>query len=603
MAQRQQAKSPQKSMGQYVIDQKLAQGGMAEIFLGRALDPQGLDRPVVIKRILPHISASPEFVDMLVHEAKLAVQLTHGNIGQVFDLGKVGDDYFIVMEYVDGVTLSRIARRLRQTGQLMPVEIALFIVSEIASGLDYMHRRTDSQGKPLNIVHRDISPQNIIVSNSGTAKIIDFGIAKASTHASITDPGVVKGKFAYMSPEHVGGDKLDARTDLFSLGVILWELLSNQRLFKGKNNKETINRVKRCNVPSVSGYRDDIPRPVQDIVKKTLAKNRKNRYASAHDMLLDIMRTIVQCYPTFAPKNLESFVAKLFATQEGEEPTILKLPMIDTAITKIDESTEDTLMAKPEILKLRLEELEAYTIDDPKTDQQADIKDTGPLNQAVAIDHDKDLSIIVPEKPHGLSKLLRTSLQKTLFWAGLLIGSVTLSIFLALHYAAETYQKTPPQQELARPVIVGNIKIVSTPPGATIYIDDRDSGHKTPAHLKELNVGTHKFGLYLKSHQYWEQETSIEKDDTARIFATMLVNTGALRIQSVPKGARVWIDGKERGYAPLMIRGLPPETVYHVLMTHKGFKDWEGSAETLPGKTSNIDAVLERMPFVYPPVN
>ena len=152
----------EQNLGQYIIDEKIAQGGMAEIFKGRALDPGGLERPVVIKRILPQISADPEFVEMLVREAKLAVQLSQGNIAQVYDLGRLDDDYFMVMEFVDGESLSRIARHLRQSGQWMPVPIALYIVSEVANGLAYMHHKSDASGRPLNIVHRDIDRKSVV---------------------------------------------------------------------------------------------------------------------------------------------------------------------------------------------------------------------------------------------------------------------------------------------------------------------------------------------------------------------------------------------------------------------------------------------------------
>jgi serine/threonine protein kinase len=225
------------SLGQYFLIKKIAQGGMAEIYKGMASDIHGIQRTVVIKKILPHIAANKEFVDMLVSEAKIAVHLSHGNIAQIYDLGRAGTDYFMVMEYVDGRSLSQIHKRRLKLGELIPLEYILFIASEVANGLDYMHKRTDKAGRPLGIVHRDISPQNIIISYSGTVKIIDFGIAKAAFKVDDSESGILKGKFAYMSPEQARGEDIDSRSDIFSLGVILHELTSGRRLFKDKDNK------------------------------------------------------------------------------------------------------------------------------------------------------------------------------------------------------------------------------------------------------------------------------------------------------------------------------------------------------------------------------
>src|SRR3989338_3589282 len=289
-----------QEFGQYQLIEKIAQGGMAEIFLGKARDPHGIEKPVVIKRIRPHIAASPEFVEMLVDEAKIAVMLSHGNIAQIYDLGKVADDYFIVMEYVEGKTISQVMKRLRTQGKFIPVAYAASIGLEIASALDYMHRKSDDHGNPLHIVHRDISPQNVILSTAGTVKIIDFGIAKAKTKISTTDSGVLKGKFAYMSPEHAEGMKLDHRTDIFSLGIILFELLTGQRLFKGKNNVETVRNVRKSKVPPPSATRSSIPKAFDKIVAKALQRDRDKRYQSAHDMAQDLTKLLVAYYPEFS---------------------------------------------------------------------------------------------------------------------------------------------------------------------------------------------------------------------------------------------------------------------------------------------------------------
>jgi len=179
--------------GQYYLTEKIAQGGMAEIYKGLAYDANGLKRTVCIKKILPHISANPEFIDSLIDEAKIAVTLSHGNIAQTYDLGKVEDDYFIVMEHINGKSLSQVAKKVYREKKLVPLPLVCHFISEVANGLDYIHRRTDSEGHPLHIVHRDMSPQNVIISYSGTVKIIDFGIAIAANRLGLTEVCILKG--------------------------------------------------------------------------------------------------------------------------------------------------------------------------------------------------------------------------------------------------------------------------------------------------------------------------------------------------------------------------------------------------------------------------
>jgi serine/threonine protein kinase len=234
----------EQPFGQYQLLEKIAQGGMAEIFRGKAKDLHGIEKPVVIKRILPQIAASPEFVEMLIDEAKIAVMLSHGNIAQIYDLGKAGDDYFIVMEYVEGQNLSKIHKKNLRLGKLIPLPIVCTIIAEVAKGLNYMHRKTDEEDRSLNIIHRDISPQNIVISYSGTVKIIDFGIAKAAVKVGQTESGILKGKFAYMSPEQALGKPLDHRTDIFSAAVLFYEMLTGDKFFNGETQFEVLNQIR-----------------------------------------------------------------------------------------------------------------------------------------------------------------------------------------------------------------------------------------------------------------------------------------------------------------------------------------------------------------------
>jgi len=289
---------------------------MAEIFKGLTYDFSGIKKFIVIKRILPHIAANKEFIDMLVSEAKIAVNLSHGNIAQIFDLGKVGSDYFIVMEYVDGKSLSQIQRKCLEKGILLPVEYCAYFVSELCNGLDYIHRRKDESGNELKIVHRDISPQNVIVSYSGNVKIVDFGVAKAAFKLGEAEKGILKGKFAYMSPEQADGVEIDNRSDLFSAGIVLWELLTSQRLFKKKSNSETVEAVKKMAVVPPSQFRPDVAPELDQIALRALAKDPELRYPSAHDMSLDLTKYLLKFHSDFKPSSIDRFLPELFGQDE-----------------------------------------------------------------------------------------------------------------------------------------------------------------------------------------------------------------------------------------------------------------------------------------------
>jgi serine/threonine protein kinase len=305
-----------RPFGHYFILEKIAQGGMAEIFKGLTYDFSGIKKFIVIKRILPHIAANKEFIDMLVAEAKIAVNLSHGNIAQVYDLGKVGSDYFIVMEYVDGKSLSQIQRKCQEKGVPIPVEFCAYFISELCSGLDYMHRKTDEFGNEMKIVHRDISPQNIIVSYSGNVKIVDFGVAKAAFKLGEGERGILKGKFAYMSPEQAEGVEIDSRSDLFSAGIVLWELLTTQRLFKKKLNSETVWAVKNMAAVPPSQFRSDVPHDLDQIVLKALEKNPDKRYISAQDMNLDLTKFLLKYHSDFKPSSVSQFLDNLFESDD-----------------------------------------------------------------------------------------------------------------------------------------------------------------------------------------------------------------------------------------------------------------------------------------------
>lgn len=269
----------------YKIVEKLDAGGMAEIYRAKAITIDGFEKAVAIKRILPSLCSQPKFVNMFLDEARLSMHLNNANIVQVFDVGRAQGTYFIVMELVDGYNLRRVFQRLSEVGQRFPVPLALFTVAEMLKGLAHAHDRRDANGNPLGIVHRDVSPPNVLLSKAGEVKVTDFGLAKAITQAELTDPGIVKGKFSYLSPEAIDGRAVDHRADIFSAGVVLWELLANRRLFLGKTEMETVDLVQKADVPSLSLLNPDVPEDLDRMVAKSLARDPRKRYHSAREMV------------------------------------------------------------------------------------------------------------------------------------------------------------------------------------------------------------------------------------------------------------------------------------------------------------------------------
>jgi serine/threonine-protein kinase len=255
---------------------------MAEVYLGEA-ESLGFKKQVAIKRVLPQLAQNRQFIAMFLDEARIGLHLNHANVVQVFDIGVSNDTYFIVMEYVDGVNLKTILEVARQRGVSIPVPQAVYILIEVCKALSYAHDITDEHGRARGIVHRDVSPPNVLLSKRGEVKLVDFGLAKAAGQLEHTDPGVIKGKFSYLSPEAVYQQEVDARSDIFAGGILLWEMLANERLFLGENDFETVELVKRAEVPPL-GYRNpQVPPALEQVIVRALARDRRYRFQNARE--------------------------------------------------------------------------------------------------------------------------------------------------------------------------------------------------------------------------------------------------------------------------------------------------------------------------------
>jgi serine/threonine-protein kinase len=314
----------------YRVLRKLDSGGMAEVFAGEAESIEGFKKRVAIKRVLPHLAENKKFLAMFLDEARLSLRLNHANIVQVFDVGHSANTYFIVMEYVDGSNLKSVMEYLRHVGEFMPLELACFLMTEVCRGLSYAHGLEDSDGHKLGIVHRDISPPNILLSKEGEVKLVDFGLAKATSQLETTDPGVVKGKFAYLSPETAWAQGVDLRTDVFACGIILWELLTSQRLFLGQTDVETIELVRRAEVPSIQAINPAVPFKLENIVRKALAAPLERRYQDASELAEALAGFLFEYGKKVSSYDLQRLVRRVLEARPAQR--VAKPSIIDQLI-------------------------------------------------------------------------------------------------------------------------------------------------------------------------------------------------------------------------------------------------------------------------------
>jgi serine/threonine protein kinase len=323
------------SFGPYRLLDRVAVGGMAEVFKAKRAGVEGFEKIVALKKILPHLSDNKEFVDMFVDEAKMVAGLTHPNIVQIFDLGKIDKSYFIAMEYVHGRDLRTIMKRAREKGLRMPLDLSLRVVSQVCAALEYAHRKKDERGHPMKIVHRDVSPQNILLSFEGDVKLVDFGIAKAATKASSTDRGALRGKLLYMSPEQAWGRPIDRRSDVFSLGIVLYEMVTETKPFLGPGTELTIlELVRQCLVTAPREINPRVPEALDRVIMKALARNPDDRYQDAGEMQRGLERFLRERPPVTA-RDLARFLELLFdraergdgAAEERHEGTPDAMPL------------------------------------------------------------------------------------------------------------------------------------------------------------------------------------------------------------------------------------------------------------------------------------
>jgi serine/threonine-protein kinase len=326
----------------YRVLKRLASGGMAEVFVAESAGIEGFKKQVAIKRVLPQLSKKEQFIAMFLDEARLSAHLSHSNVVSVFDIGVGDGTYFIVMEYVDGADLKAVMDHAKKLGRAIPVESAAYITTRICQGLAYAHELKTNEGKPLAIIHRDVTPANVLITRYGEVKIVDFGLAKASSQLAESDAGVIKGKFGYLAPETVMEKPVDQRVDVFAVGIILWEMLAARRLFLGDTDFATVRMVRDAVIPPLSQFNRAVPPELEEIVRKALARDPDQRYLDARALGRDLTRFLYRYGRPVGDDDVADLVRGAVAPAPGQVDGVAKIAeMIDLVLLEFRSLTKE----------------------------------------------------------------------------------------------------------------------------------------------------------------------------------------------------------------------------------------------------------------------
>ena len=584
-----------QAFGRYTLLALLGKGGMGELYLGRLDGVAGWEKDVAIKKVLPHLSGDDEFLKRFIDEAKIAVTLSHGNIVSVFDLGQVDGELYIAMEFVDGWDLRQIIKFLRAKGDHVPDRLAAHLCAEICKGLAYAHERNDADGQPLGIVHRDVSPSNILVSKGGEVKITDFGIATAATKLGRTVTGQLKGKFNYMSPEQALGKKIDARSDVFSVGVVLYELLTGERPFEGDSDMDTLARVQKGDRPTIDELRPDLPERWVEVVEKALAHSMDDRFVDAEALHVELVRLNVEDTGPVTSRELGKY---LVGTEVPQRMSTSKSgPGLDTLLNQQLEGMLFDPGSSPSGSDVRLRQRKDSDGFETTMDYAPERIDSQPARTPGRVEETitqtpsvTDVSIPRAEQP--ISDELRAVFSEVVDAAnapadeaarrkvGIPLWLAVGALLLVVAGAAFGIGM------LLRPT---EIAIEAAPPGAAVYVDDEHVG-ASPITV-EVEPGTHEVVARSDDNIYEFEPVDARRGRTTT--ATLLaveeveepvvepepvVEEPEVRLETVilhvsPTTARISINGRP-GFPPGPAR-IPLDRPVTLSVSADGYLPWE----------------------------
>ena len=569
--------------GRYILLDRINVGGMAEVFRGKMGGVEGFERMVALKRILPNIAADPDFVEMFVDEAKLAVQLQHANIAQIYELGKELDTYFIAMEYVSGVDLRTMWDRARNRNRLLPIAMSCHVMQKVCEGLDAAHRKKDDQGVDIGLVHRDVSPQNILVSFEGEVKVIDFGIARAANKVSKTQAGVLKGKFGYMSPEQVRGMDLDNRSDIFACGVVLYELLVGDRLFLGESDFSTLEKVRNVEMVPPTRLNKNLSPQLERIVMKALAKTREDRYRWAAEMAEDLQRYLFATNQPFSRTDLQRYLQQHFKEELVKEKDRLdgyKKVTVDSLEPRAPSRAPSAAMTG-----------ESPGFDGPPPRLATALK-ASPLSLADALAPPLDLGPLQGGPPPPQLPPPKAGLPA---WAAAVIGGLTVVVLGVVGVLAYLLVFAKPE--------LGALTVEVEPPKAEIYLNDELVANQAPFTLDHLNPDTYVLKVVAPQHEAVIRAIRIAPGESRLETVTLSreQGTAGFVIKSRPEGLKVKVDDQDTGrITPATITGLQAGEHNVVLVRDDGtivhrfrMSLAEGAAEEVEVDTARLPPLLD----------
>ncbi|MEE2961563.1 MAG: serine/threonine-protein kinase [Myxococcota bacterium] len=545
--------------GNYLLLDRVNVGGMAEIFRAKSFGLQGFEKILAIKRILPNMAEDDEFINMFVDEARIAVQLNHPNIVQIYELGMYREQYYIAMEYVSGRDLRQILDNFRGSERKLPLSVAAYIIIRICEGLDYAHSKEDGKGRPLNVIHRDVSPQNILVGYSGEVKITDFGIAKAEDRVSKTQAGVLKGKFSYMSPEQVRGHELDHRADIFSVGILLYEMITGERLFMGASDFAILEKVRNAEVSTPREYCPDMPEELEGVIMKALAGERDERYQTVGELGEAMEMFLIEERSIFNSKKLSQFMQLEYEQEMTAERERLE-SFQNYNMSPVAEKNDIAGGHVPEVDSMPDGDSEKTMIFESGFGfgKDADKTQIGSMDGLVGaskvpptVDFGKE-EAIQPEEEEALDSFEEQVEKGSLNWKPAALVMFTMVVCAsALYWAFQTRQTS--------------LEIVTEPTEEiSIVLDGTRIGEESPVRLKAVLPGRHRLRIRAEGYKPYEQEFRIEEGQGFRIEAQLErldeqkgLEKGSLLVVSEPESATVRLNGEVRGSAPVTVLALP----------------------------------------------
>jgi serine/threonine protein kinase len=597
------------TFGRYLLLERINVGGMAEVFKAKTFGVEGFERILAIKRILPNMADDDEFINMFVDEARIAVQLNHANIVQIYELGKYEGQYYIAMEYVSGKDLRQILDHCRKKKELLPVPAAAFLASKICDGLDYAHRRSDPTGRPLNVIHRDVSPQNILVSWEGAVKITDFGIAKAEDRASRTQAGVLKGKFGYMSPEQVRGLEIDHRSDIFALGILMYEMMTGQRLFLGDSDFSTLERVRNAEVTPPTEHNPQISPELERVLLKALARERDERYQWASELHDDLQQFLIEDNTIFNAKRLAGHFQLEYADtiaremQKMEEFMKMAAPASAEAIAAAEEmkmaASRSDSSVNEHAERTMIFESEFFESSDQPTQIHGDDSTGWPANSEAGQDDEaRSGSAVGPPRfgpPSETSdsgfwlRVLGAFRQQKHAGAILIAAAAFVSLLSLLILLL-----TGPSGD------VGTIVVTSSPTDAIeVFLDGALIGDRTPFSKRDVLLGEHI--LLARSSGYADRAYRFElvAGNPAVIHIELEPEAPAadavLLVISEPPGASVRVGGAPMGVTPRTLTNMDSTQPVIVEIALDGYQTVTRTFTFPPGhKQGKVEVTLEK---------